>query len=232
MPVPWLPQDSLEFPSPESALADPEGLLAAGGDLSPERLLAAYKQGIFPWFEEGQPILWWSPNPRLVLRPASMHVSRSLRKLMRQQRYTLTMDQNFSAVMRCCAEDRPGASGTWINQQMLDAYQRLFVLGFAHSVEVWNQERLVGGLYGLAIGDMFFGESMFSRESNASKLALAALCRQLEQWGMPLIDCQVVSAHLESLGAELMDREIFLQELNRLCQTARPAARWRLEQDH
>lgn len=207
--IPWLAPDSLEFPPPDQALADPNGLLAAGGDLSPARLLAAYRQGIFPWYEEGQPILWWSPQPRVILVPKDIHVSRSLRKVMRRDELQVTADRCFAEVVKACAGPRGGVSGTWITPEMAEAYTTLHQLGYAHSVETWRDGELVGGLYGVAIGRAFFGESMFSHASNASKLALVHLAGQLAEWGYGLIDCQVETGHLCSMGATSVSRAVF-----------------------
>lgn len=209
----WLARDNLAFPPLEKALREPNGLLAAGGDLSPQRLLAAYRHGCFPWYQDGQPLLWWSPDPRTVLFPAELHVSRSLAKLLRQQKLRVTFDQDFAAVIGACAGPRRHADGTWITEEMRAAYIRLHELGHAHSVEVWQDERLVGGLYGLALGRTFFGESMFSRQSNASKVGFVTLVRQLQQWGFELIDCQMQTAHLLSLGARSIARRDFAERL-------------------
>lgn len=219
MTAPYLLQsDSVEFPPAELAAEDPPGLLAVGGDLSPQRLLAAYGQGIFPWFGEDSPILWWSPDPRMVLKPAEAHVSQSMRKLIRQQRFSnmplqVTMDQDFAGVMRHCGALREHNEGTWITQSMQAAYLRLHELGHAHSLEVMQNGVLLGGLYGVSLGRMFFGESMFSLAPNASKLAFIALCSQLKAWNYRLIDCQLPTEHLASLGAGQMSRKAFLSEL-------------------
>lgn len=188
---------------------DPNGLLAAGGDLSPPRLLAAYGQGIFPWYEEGQPILWWSPDPRTILLPRDVHVSRSLRKVLRRGDFTASADCAFDQVVRACAGPRRDALGTWITDEMFEAYCDLHRLGYAHSVEVWRDDVLVGGIYGVAIGRAFFGESMFSHVSNASKVALVHLAGQLARWDYGLIDCQVETAHLLSMGATNISRAAF-----------------------
>jgi leucyl/phenylalanyl-tRNA--protein transferase len=218
--IPWLePADP--FPPVDEARREPNGLLAAGEDLSTDRLLDAYRRGIFPWFNEEDPVLWWSPDPRMVPFTSEVWVSRSLRKTMRSGRFRLTIDAAFSAVMRGCAEPRPDQDGTWITPVMLAAYVRLAALGFAHSVEVWEGDALVGGLYGVAIGGMFFGESMFSRRSDASKLALTSLARQMGRWGLPMIDCQTSTDHLASLGARQIPRDGFVREVTRL--TALPA---------
>jgi len=208
-PLPWLDEDDLWFPDPATALAQPNGLLAAGGDLRPERLLQAYQLGIFPWFEEDQPPLWWSPDPRMVLFPADIHVSRSMRKFLRRHPYTIRSDCDFPGVMRACAGERRGSNGTWISAAMLQAYTRLHELGHAHSVEVWEGTTLVGGLYGIAMGQMFFGESMFSHRPDVSKLALIDLAARLPEAGYRLIDCQVANPHLESLGARTIPRSEF-----------------------
>lgn len=212
-PIPWLHPHHYEFPPSATALDEPDGLLAAGGDLSPARILAAYQHGIFPWFNPGEPILWWSPNPRTVLYPEQLHISRSLHKVLRQEIYRVSLDTAFVQVMQACAQPRSGASGTWISQEIIAAYTQLHHAGVAHSVEVWRGEELVGGLYGLALGRMFFGESMFSRADNASKVGFAHLVRQLQLWNFPLIDCQVANAHLFSLGAVEISRETFQQML-------------------
>lgn len=207
----WLDPTDRGFAFPPTALAlrEPNGLLAIGGDLSPGRLLTAYRQGIFPWFSEGQPILWWTPDPRAVLFPAELHVSRSLAKILRRGRFEVTMDQAFPQVVAACAESRGDGLGTWITPEMHEAYVTLHHLGYAHSVESWQDGELVGGLYGVSIGRVFFGESMFTRRTDASKVAFVHLVRQLEAWNFGLIDCQVSSAHLESLGARTIPREQF-----------------------
>lgn len=201
------------FPPPERALASPNGLLAAGCDLSVSRLLNAYRSGIFPWFNEGEPILWWSPNPRMVLFPDEFKISRSLRKAIRRNNYTIRTDSCFADVMRACAAPRSAQQGTWIHPEMIAAYSELHRLGYAHSVETWVDDELVGGLYGVAMGKVFFGESMFSRVSNASKIAFAHLVEQLAEWGFVLIDCQVKTTHLASLGAREIPRSVFGQIL-------------------
>jgi len=207
--LPWL-TEALSFPHPSRAFHEPNGLLAAGGDLKPERLLLAYQQGIFPWFNPGEPILWWSPDPRTVIFPSHIHLSRSLRKLLNKNPFTLTLDQDFRGVVQACSEPRLNQSGTWITDDMKNAYAQLHELGFAHSVECWQEDKLVGGLYGIALGQCFFGESMFSRADNASKVAITSLAHTLDQWGFKLIDCQVSSEHLYTLGAEDIPQEDFL----------------------
>ncbi len=216
----WLEPDGdpARFPDPFYALNEPNGLLAVGGDLSPVRLLNAYRQGIFPWYSDGQPILWWSPNPRAVLFPEKLKISRSLRKKLRQHPFRITLDCDFAAVIDACSEPRPRQDGTWISEEMKQAYIRLHGIGFAHSVECWEGSELVGGLYGISMGKAFFGESMFSRRSDASKIAFAHLVEQLNLWQFRLIDCQVQSAHLTSLGAELIPREQFLDLLDESCE--------------
>jgi len=211
----WLSRDTLTFPPLDKALRDPNGLLAAGGDLSAERLVQAYRHGCFPWYQDGQPILWWSPDPRTVLFPDELHVSRSLRKLMRQGRYQVSFDQDFAAVIRACAAPRDYADGTWITDSMQAAYLTLHKQGFAHSVEVRQDGELVGGLYGLAMGRLFFGESMFSRADNASKVGFVSLVEHLQQAGFELIDCQMPTDHLHSLGARAIPRAIFADYLQR-----------------
>lgn len=216
----------LRFPSVEQAT--PEGLLAVGGDLRPERLLAAYRRGIFPWYNEGEPILWWSPDPRAVLFPEKLHVPRSLQKRLRQNRFTATLDTCFQQVMEECAGPRPQypEGGTWITDDMLDAYTRLHELGYAHSVETWQDNRLVGGLYGVAIGGAFFAESMFTRVDDASKVALVRLVRQLAAWNFRLIDCQQSSPHVIRFGAEEIPRSDFLNQLIEALNTPDRRGRW------
>lgn len=210
MPLPWLGDDPALFPPTRTALREPDGLLAAGGDLSVIRLLNAYSRGIFPWYDEGQPILWWSPDPRLVLRPGSEHCSRSMRKFLRHIPWTITLDRRFEQVIQACAAPRPGAAGTWITPAMQGAYCRLHDAGFAHSIEINDaRDNLVGGLYGVSIGRVFFGESMFSRERNASKVAFITLSRWLNREGFALLDCQVSNPHLLTLGAEVIPRATF-----------------------
>ena len=204
------------FPPVETALADPNGLLAMGGDLSVARLLDAYRHGIFPWFNPGEPILWWSPDPRMVLVPGEIRVTRSLARRIRNAGFEVRVDTAFADVMRACAAPREGAGGTWISPAMIAAYTRLSDAGYAHSIETWRDGVLVGGLYGVAIGRMFYGESMFSREPDASKVALVRLARQLQQWGFGLIDCQMETAHLASLGAKPMPRAAFTERLAEL----------------
>lgn len=222
----WLKRDDLSFPPLETALREPNGLLAAGGDLRPERLLAAYRHGCFPWYQEGQPLLWWSPDPRTVLFPDELHVSRSLRKRMRHGDYRVTFDKAFAEVIQGCAGPRSYADGTWITTPMQDAYVRLHEMGVAHSVEVWQQGQLVGGLYGLAMGELFFGESMFSRATDASKVGFVTLVERLREWGFALIDCQMPTRHLESFGARSIPRAAFAEAL--AAHLDRPsAADWR-----
>ena len=210
-------------------MTDPNGLLAAGADLSPERLLVAYAHGIFPWFGDDDPLLWWSPDPRMVLMPAEVHVSRSLRRVIRSGRYRVTLDTAFREVMAGCAEPRDDDAGTWITAAMVEAYARLAELGFAHSIEVWSDGALVGGLYGVAIGRMFFGESMFSRRTDASKVALVTLVRQLERWGFEMIDCQMSTSHLASLGAREIPRDEFVAILRRQADLPPIASPWTLD---
>jgi leucyl/phenylalanyl-tRNA--protein transferase len=213
--LPWLNSGD-PFPSVARAMQEPNGLLAVGADLQPDTLLAAYRQGIFPWYNEGQPILWWSPDPRMVLIPAEFIVRRSLAKRIRNGGLEIRLDSRFTEVMAACASARPGQEGTWISPAMLHAYTHLHQLGYAHSVETWREGELVGGLYGVAIGKMFFGESMFSRVRDASKVALAALCRQLEAWDFGMIDCQMNTPHLATLGAREISRAAFVQTVREL----------------
>lgn len=209
------PNDQRPFPDVQQALRHPNGLLAAGGDLSPQRLASAYRHGIFPWFSAGDPILWWSPDPRTVLFPDQIHISRSLRKRLRRKELAVTMDRDFATVIRACAAPREGAGGTWILPEMIAAYENLHRLRIAHSVEVWAGEQLVGGLYGVAMGQAFFGESMFSCATDASKVALVYLCQRLIDRGFGLIDCQMHTEHLTSLGAVQMRRAPFVAWLDR-----------------
>ena len=217
------------FPPVETALAEPNGLLAMGGDLSVERLLDAYRHGIFPWFNPGEPILWWSPDPRMVLVPEEIRVTRSLAKRMRNAGFEVRLDTAFVEVMRACAAPREGAGGTWISPAMVAAYTRLFDAGYAHSVETWHAGRLVGGLYGVAIGRMFYGESMFSREPDASKVALVRLARQLQHWNFGLIDCQMETPHLASLGAHTMPRAEFTARLAELVNLPHHPGPWHFD---
>jgi leucyl/phenylalanyl-tRNA--protein transferase len=204
------------FPPVERALPDPDGLLAAGGDLSPTRLIDAYRHGIFPWYSDGQPILWWSPSMRTVFDTARMHVPRRLSRWLRSCTWQIRADTAFAEVMRGCAAARANARGTWITGEMLDAYERLHSLGHAHSVEAWDDGRLVGGIYGVAVGRMFFGESMFSAATNGSKVALLALCHALRNWEFPLLDAQVASDHLFTLGARELPRVTFIEQVGDL----------------
>lgn len=219
----------LRFPPVDSAL--PEGLLAVGGDLRSERLLEAYRHGIFPWYEEDQPILWWSPDPRAVLFPDKLHVPRSLDKTIRRGHFTLTLDTCFRAVMMECAGPRPQypEGGTWITPAMIEAYTRLHEQGYAHSIETWQEGKLVGGLYGVAIGGAFFGESMFSRATDASKVALVSLVRQLRAWGFKIFDCQQASPHVIALGAEEISRREFLEHLNAALKLPDRRGRWQFD---
>lgn len=226
--IPWLTRHS-PFPPVETALREPNGLLAASAELTSDCLLQAYRQGIFPWYEAGQPVLWWSPDPRMVLRTAELRVSRSLRKVTRRQRFEIRVDTAFREVMQACADmPREGQDGTWISNEVIDAYGELHARGFAHSVEAWRDGVLVGGLYGVAIGRMFFGESMFSLQADASKVALVHLCALLRGLGMPLIDCQQETAHLASMGARPMPRQAFAEQLSALVDSPPPTVPWPL----
>ncbi|MEQ1779323.1 MAG: leucyl/phenylalanyl-tRNA--protein transferase [Nitrosomonas sp.] len=214
------------FPPVENALREPNGLLAVGGDLSPQRLLEAYSKGIFPWFNADEPILWWSPNPRMVLFPEEIKISRSLRKTLKKDHYQIRTDDSFTQVMHACASSRKGQTGTWIHPEMIAAYTALHDMGLAHCVETWMDGELVGGLYGVALGQVFFGESMFSRVSDASKIALVHLAKQLQRWEFGLIDCQVKTGHLTSLGAREIPRSEFSQQLDRLIADTKPGNKW------
>lgn len=215
MPIFWLSNDNYSFPHPN--LANEDGMLAVGGDLSPERLLLAYKLGIFPWFNEGDPIIWWSPDPRFVLFPEKLKVSKSMRPYFNQNKFTVTLDTAFKDVIRACQQQKRKGQlgGTWITEDMLEGYCKLYELGYAHSVEVWKADKLVGGLYGISLGKCFFGESMFATESNASKFGFIYLVRKLKELGFWLIDCQQETRHLASMGAEAISREDFLNLLNK-----------------
>ena len=218
----------LAFPPPE--LADESGLLAVGGDLRPERLLLAYSLGIFPWYSDGLPILWYSPDPRLVLESGDLAVSKSLRKTLRRRHYRVTLDTAFDRVIRACADaPRPGQHGTWITEDMVRAYQQLYELGYAHSAEAWLDGELAGGLYGVSLGAGFFGESMFARADDASKVAFVTLVEQLGRWGIDLIDCQVHTEHLARFGAVEWPRERFLRRLAGALAKPTRSGRWRLE---
>ena len=212
--IPILARDpESPFPPTDQALDYPQGLLAIGGDLSPARLINAYRQGIFPWYAEGQPILWWSPAPRCVIVPDKVHVSRRLRRRYNQGRFSIAADQAFAQVIEACAAPRRDQPETWITPEMQTAYNRLHEMGVAHSVEVSIDGELAGGIYGLALGRVFFGESMFSKYTDASKLALVALCRQIHRWGFTLLDCQVSNPHLTSMGAHEIPRQAFERHL-------------------
>ncbi len=223
-----LPAREIAFPDP--AEAEQDGLLAVGGDLSPQRLLAAYSAGIFPWFSEGSPILWWSPEPRLVLFPGEMHVSASLRRTIRRGRYRVTSDAAFGRVIRCCAErERPGQDGTWITTGMVAAYERLHRLGFAHSFEAWEGSDLVGGLYGVSLGAAFFGESMFADRPDASKVAFVSAVEFLARRGVSLVDCQVRTEHLRRFGAREIPRAEFLERLGLALLASSLQGKWEMD---
>lgn len=222
--LPWL-DDNTSFPSPEIALTEPNGLLAASYELSPERILQAYKSGIFPWYSEDQPVLWWSPDPRCIIYPDQLHLSKSLKKHIRKTQAKITFDQAFNKVIRHCAR-LESEEGTWITEEMEEAYIQLHEMGHAHSVEVWREGILIGGLYGLALGGCFFGESMFSLETNASKIAFSALCKQLSKWEYQLIDCQVENPHLLTLGASTIERPLFLKKLEQALKVPRQDLEW------
>lgn len=221
MTIFYLPPECIVFPDPEEADAD--GLLAVGGDLSLPRLVAAYARGIFPWYGQGTPILWWSPDPRLALEPSQLHVSKSLRRVLNKKTFRITLDQDFERVIRCCAAvPRPQGEGTWIVEEMVEAYVVLHRAGFAHSVEAWRNHRLVGGFYGVALGRAFFGESMFFHEPNASKVAFVTFVRTLEKWGFSLVDCQQTTQHMLRFGAQEWPRGLFLERLEEALETPLP----------
>lgn len=213
--IPWLDHRH-QFPPLSQALLEPNGLLAAGGDLSPSRLLAAYRQGIFPWFMPGEPILWWSPSPRMVLFPNELHIHRSLAKVIRNKAYRITFDTAFRDVMAGCAAPRGEQAGTWISDDMIEAYVALHHAGYAHSFECWHEDELVGGLYGMAIGKMFYGESMFARQADASKITFVHAVQWLAAQGFGLIDCQMHTEHLARFGAREISRDEFMQQLTEL----------------
>jgi leucyl/phenylalanyl-tRNA--protein transferase len=223
--IAWLtPQQP--FPPLDAALAEPNGLLAAGGGLSPERVVEAYRQGVFPWYSEGQPVLWWSPDPRMVLFTAEFRVRRSLAKRVRQHRYEIRFDTAFERVIRACAGPRQGQDGTWITDAMIGTYVELHRRGVAHSVEAWREGKLAGGLYGIALGRVFFGESMFAREADASKVALVHLVERLRRDGVPLVDCQQETSHLAGFGARPIPRRAFAALLAQLIHSDAPPAPW------
>ena len=228
MNIRWLDPDNNEFPRPGKALLDPNGLLAVGGDLSRRRLIAAYERGIFPWYEQGQPILWWTPDPRTVIFPEHLHRSASLRKVLRRRQFTVSLDLDFNRVVQLCRSLREHREGTWITDDMQEAYADLHRAGYAHSVEVWRGRELVGGLYGVCLGKVFYGESMFSLAGNASKVAMAALCHIMQQRGLELLDCQVSNPHLLTMGARLLPRESFNSLLVRLVQPPYQRGPWGL----
>ena len=224
------------FPPAERALKEPNGLLAVGGELNPDWLITAYRHGVFPWFEDDRgPLLWWSPDPRAVLYPDAIKTSRSLAKRLRNGGFRVTLDRAFRSVIERCAESRMQAggseTGTWITRKMIDAYTELHEIGLAHSVDVWQEDELVGGLYGVSLGRMFFGESMFSREKDASKVALSCLCRQMRQWDYPLIDCQVSNPHLASLGAIELPRSEFIAKIEWNADQPTRQGTWSMEFD-
>ncbi len=223
--------EPLVFPDP--SLSEPSGLLGVGGDLSPERLLLAYRSGIFPWYSDGQPILWWSPDPRMVLATAELRVPRSLGKRIRQQRYRITMDEAFGQVIRHCkTTPRPGQDGTWLTPEMVAGYEALHAAGHAHSVEAWSDDdELVGGLYGVSVGRLYCGESMFAHAPDASKVAFVHVVRQLHRWDMPLVDCQVYTDHLARFGAVEVPRSTYLDRVATLVDQNGRAGRWRFDED-
>ncbi|MDA0821577.1 MAG: leucyl/phenylalanyl-tRNA--protein transferase [Proteobacteria bacterium] len=227
-PLYWVRDERFDdqFPDTARALSEPNGLLAAGGDLSVDRILEAYKQGIFPWFSDGQPILWWAPDPRSIMRPDEMKISRSLRKTLKREPFVVTFDKAFGKVIRGCAAPRGDLAGTWITQSMINAYEALHRHGYAHSIECWLAEDLVGGLYGVALGQVFFGESMFSRVTDSSKVAMVHLLARLNEWGYQLIDCQVHNPHLVSLGAKTISRDVFGGLLAMHCATEASELAW------
>jgi len=228
--IPWLAEND-HFPPVERALAEPNGLLAAGADLSPQRLILAYENGIFPWYSEGQPLLWWSPDPRMVLFPSELKIARSLRKRLTRRDFEVRADTAFEGVIRACSAPRAGHEGTWITDDIVVAYTELARAGHAHSIETWIEGKLAGGLYGVALGRMFYGESMFARAPDASKIALVCLARQLERWKFEMIDCQMKTAHLARFGAREIARADFMRNLANLVNYPRTTRNWRLDDD-
>ena len=228
--IPWLTSD-LSFPPPERALIEPNGLLAVGGDLSCKRLIQAYSKGIFPWFNEDEPILWWSPDPRMVLFPNELKISRSLRKALQKHNYQVSADRSFDHVIAGCAAPRRNQRGTWINPGMIKAYRELHRMGHAHSVETWIDGKLAGGLYGVALGRAFFGESMFSRTTDASKIAFVHLVKQLARWRFGIIDCQMKTTHLASFGVREIPRTQFTRTLEELIHYGGVEGVWRFDHD-
>ena len=228
--IPWLdPGDP--FPPTSKALRQPNGLLAAGADLTPARLIEAYSHGVFPWFNADEPVLWWSPDPRMVLFPAELKVAQSLKKVIRNREYEMRFDTAFTRVMHGCAQPRKGQAGTWISPAMIEAYTQLHDRGIAHSAETWMDGELVGGLYGVALGRMFYGESMFTEVTDASKIALVHLVWQLRRWGFGLIDCQMKTAHLSRFGAREIPRGDFIRRVSKLIQYSSTSAPWRFDPD-
>jgi leucyl/phenylalanyl-tRNA--protein transferase len=235
MSITWLAaSDQRRFPPVDQATEN--GLLAAGGDLSARRLLEAYRSGIFPWFNQNDPILWWSPDPRMILMTEAVHISKTLNRLIRQHRFNVSFDTAFTEVMQACSapranqETEPG-DHSWIHDDVIQAYSELHEMGQAHSVECWLDGQLVGGLYGVAIGSAFFGESMFSLVKDSSKVALVALCQQLSRWNMPMVDCQIYSDHLASMGAVEISRREFIDQLTVLCEDGPEIGKWQLDAD-
>ena len=227
--IPWI-SGKTPFPEIDTALASPNGLLAVGGDLSQSRLLEAYGKGIFPWYVDQEPVLWWCPNPRMVIFPKKLKVSRSLNKIWRQKRFTISMDKAFPMVLENCRLPRKGVSDTWITEDMANAYKMLHADGYAHSIEIWESEDLVGGLYGVSIGRAFFGESMFSKQANASKIAMIALAKQLINWNFEVIDCQISSEHLKTMGGIEISRQKFALLLARLVNYPSKLGMWKYEE--
>ena len=228
--IPWLERDD-PFPLTHTALKQPNGLLAAGADLTPGRLIEAYSLGVFPWFNADEPVLWWSPDPRMVLFPDELKVARSLKKVLRNRTYEVRLDTAFSQVMQGCAQPRNGQSGTWISPMMTDAYTRIHEMGVAHSAETWIDGKLAGGLYGVALGRMFYGESMFTEVTDASKIAFVHMVWQLKRWGFGLIDCQMKTAHLETFGAREIRRSDFMRRVSKLIQYSPAPTHWRFDPD-
>ena len=230
--IPWLDTENPDFDTIEESQSSGDGLLAGGGNLKIITLLQAYPRGIFPWFNNDEPILWWSPDPRLVLHPEELHLSRSVRRKLHKKTWKVTLNHDFPEVIRQCAQTRRGGQETWITGAMRDAYVRMHEAGFAHSVEVFHEARLVGGLYGVGIGLAFFGESMFTLKSDASKIALFHFCEYLKRHHFPLIDCQIESSHLLSLGAYLMPRAEFVKTITSLCTLPAPRGLWQAQVLH
>jgi leucyl/phenylalanyl-tRNA--protein transferase len=228
--LPELSSKNNLFPNVNTALSDPDGLLAIGGDLKPERVMSAYRQGIFPWFSDDQPILWWSPSERATISPSQCHISKSMKRVINKKQFTVTINHAFSQVIEACAQPRQNQAETWITDSIQQAYINLHKKYFAHSVEVWNGNQLVGGLYGVCVGSVFCGESMFSKQDNTSKMAFIALCKHFAKYNGQTIDCQMITKHLQSLGVNAQSREQFIEDLSMFKNVKLDKACWEKQQ--